>query len=240
LTELANTVSPGAVRDFNEMVIVVGLPGHGKTTLVRGETLAHLNNYPTGIALVHDVNRQFRDMCACYENVAEYRKAAAAAAAAKKPFPRGASIGGDASALIEFALELGRFHNSAGNVRLPIELAFDETSLMDESHTTHVPQLENMMVSNRRHLGIKPIYNVQRPTQLTEGFYSQATTVYILAQNSARRTRILEEYLGLPDNALLPLVGAGKYKYVMWRSGEGLVSPQRVPMAGPQRLLGVS
>jgi hypothetical protein len=230
------------------MVIVVGLPGHGKTTIVRGETLGHLNNHASGIALVHDVNRQFRDMCACFDDAAAWRAAAAAAGlrlvggrlVSDKPFHRGASVGGSAADLIQLALELGRAHNTAGNPQLPIELAFDETSLMDTSGSTHVHVLDNIVMSNRRHLGIKPIYNVQRPTQLTEGFYSQATAVYILAQNSARRTRVLEEYLGLPDGALLPLVGAGKYRYLLWRSGEGLVTPDRARLSAPQRQLGGS
>lgn len=212
------------MSDFNHAVVIVGLPGHGKTTIARGEVHHHLSTFPTGIALVHDPNRQFRDLCAVYDDVTAYRAAAAAAVAAKKPFPRGASIGGNAVDVTRLAVELGRAHNTAGNVKVPILDVKDESSLVTSSGSTFMGELDTQLLSNRRHWGIAPIYNVQKPTALTEGFYTMATRVVIFAQPSERRTRVLEEYLGLPDGALAELVGAPPFRYVEWQSGKGLVS----------------
>lgn len=208
---------------FNHAVVIVGLPRHGKTSIARDEVAAHLKNYPTGRALVHDPQRQFRDLCATFEDVAHWRRELQAAIAAKKPFPHGASLGGDASAVRDAAIELGKLHNNADNIRVPIMLVYDESSLMDTSGPTHIDKGDTALLSNRAHWGIAPIYNVQRPTALSEAFYTMATDVYIFAQPSERRTRVLEEYLGLPDDALRELVQAPQFRYRHYRMGEGLI-----------------
>lgn len=208
---------------FNHAVVIVGLPGHGKTTVARAEVLEHLKTHANGVALVHDPNRQFKDLCACYESVAAWRAAAAAAAAAKQPFPRGASIGGKASELTLAAIELGKRHNTAESTRVPVLVVYDESSLLDSSGSTYMGELDVQLLSNRRHWGIAPVYNVQKPTALQEGFYTMATRVYVFAQPSERRTRVLEDYLGLSDGELAELVGAQPFRYKLWCSGRGLV-----------------
>lgn len=210
------------MNDFNYSAIVVGPPQAGKTTIVRSIVNEHLKAHPTGYALVHDPNRQFRDICATYDDVAQWRKALDANGP-EKPFPRGASLGGSATSLTEAAIEIGRARNTAGNVRVPILVAYDESSLMESSGPTHLATLDTQLLSNRRHWGIGTVYNVQRATALTEGFYSMATDVYILTQPSETRTAKLEEYLGLAPGSLRELVGAPRYKFKHWTAERGLV-----------------
>jgi len=208
---------------FNRGYIVIAPPQHGKTTVVKAITIEHLRTYPTGIALVHDKNRQFLDICARYETIAEFRAAAAKAANENVPFPRGASFGCSSTEVSQLAYDLGRKHNTMEDVRMPILDVNDETSLMETSGSTHIAQIDLEINANRAHLGICPVYNAQRPTALTEAFYSMATDVIIFSMPSRRKARVLEEYLGLPDNALDGIVGWPKYKHVHWKQGEGLV-----------------
>lgn len=208
------------MREFNFASVIVGPPQMGKTTIARTLVRDHLA--AGGWAFVHDPNRQFRDMCAVYDDAAAWR-AAAAAAGKETPFPRGASLGGKATDVTQLAVDIGRAHNTADNIRVPIMLVYDESSLMGSSGGSYVGELDNALLSNRRHWGVGPVYNVQRPTALTEGFYNLATDVFILAQSSDRRTRVLEEYLGLPDGALDALVGAEPFTFRHWKAGKGLV-----------------
>ena len=209
--------------ELDQAVIVIGPPKHGKTTIGRELVKAHLEKYPTGIALVHDTNRQFTDLCRWTGSVAACRANVTAARREKKPIARGWAFGGESTPVSELAAELGQLHNRADDVRVPILLVYDETSMMESSGSTHIAQIDLRINANRRHWGIAPVYNLQRPTALTEAFYTMSTDVYVFAQPSERRTRVLEEYLGLADGRLARLVGAGKYTHAHWRQGEGLV-----------------
>lgn len=203
--------------------ILIGPPKHGKTTIVRELVLEHLRTYATGLALVHDTNRQYLDICACYESVGEFRAAAAAAGASGTPLARGASIGGDSTPIAELAWELGGIHNRDDRVAIPIMLAYDETSMMDSSGSTFITKIDLQINANRRHRGIAPVYNVQRLTALTEAFYDMTTDVYVFAQHKRRRVRQIEDQLGLEDGTLNVLLGAQKFVHVHWKQGEGLV-----------------
>lgn len=211
------------MSDYNFAAVIVGPPQSGKTTIVRKLVLDHLAAHPDNLALVHDPNRQFRDLCAVYETAKDWRAAISKAGVGVASFPHGASVGGSASELTAAAIEIGRAHNRAGAIRVPILLAYDESSLMGSSGPTHLGDQDTQLLSNRRHWGIGPVYNVQRVTALTEGFYTMATDVYVLTQPSESRTEKIEEYIGLPKGALRELVGAPRYKYKHWTAEKGLV-----------------
>lgn len=211
------------MSELDQAAIVVGLPKHGKTTIARMLVKEHLEKWGSGIAIVQDYNRQFGDLCARYETVEAFRAAATKARKEKRALPRGAAFGCKSSALAELARELGRLHNRDTDVRVPIMLVYDEASLMDTSGSTHISDIDEEINANRRHMGIAPVYNIQRPTALTEAFYTTATDVYVFSMPSAKRTSKLEELLGLADDRLAPLVGKPKFVHVHWKQGEGLV-----------------
>lgn len=209
--------------DFNFTALVIGPQRYGKTNEMKKITAAHLSEYPTGLALIHDPNRQFDDVCAVYEDAAAWRKAFDAACASGQPFPRGASIGGLAKDVREAAITLGKSRNVAKNVRIPILLGIDESSLMGTSSSTHISDEDNALISNRAHWGIGPMLIAQRVGALHAAWYANATLVILFAQVSERETAKAEERLGLPDGTLSDLVMAPKYRHRRWEVGKGLV-----------------
>lgn len=211
------------MTELDQATIVVGLPKHGKTTIARKEAHAHLQTFPSGLVLAHDKHEQLvPDLTRSYASADEWRKAYAAAAAAKQPFARGASFRGDSTEVARLAIELGERHNSAKNVRVPIKLIFDESSLMETSGATWMDKLDFQVFANRRHWGLAPFLNVQRQASLTAAFFEQATDVYVFAQTE-ENARELERKLSLPKGALQAIVNAPKFRYLHWRQGEGLV-----------------
>jgi hypothetical protein len=210
--------------EIDQATIVVGLPKHGKSTIARREALQWLETYPTGIVLAHDKHGELAgDICAPYRSVDDWRKAHAAEQA-----PGGASFRCASSDVIKLAIELGERFNAAKDVRLPMKVMIEESSLANTSGPTHMDSIDVEMFSNRRHYGIAPYYNVQRQSALMRAFYEQATDVYIFAQ-TARNARELEDKLSLPEGALdatitePPLRVCPKYRCLHWRQGEGLV-----------------
>ncbi len=206
-----------SVTSLNSLTIVVGPAEYGKSTIVRGKVLQHLRSHERGVAFVHDPHGQFSDMCAPYKDAAAVR-----AALASPRFYRGFSVGGSSSDVRALALELGERWNKSDNVRVPILWANDESSLMDSSSKNHMSAEDLAVCSNRRHWGIAPVLNVQSVTNLTRGWYEQATEVYVLSQVSEDRARLLEEYLGLRRGAMASIMGAPKFQYLHWLRGVGL------------------
>lgn len=213
------------MSQIDQMVIVIGPPKVGKTTHVRSLVIDHLTRHPTGIALVQDTNGdQFRDICATYDNTDQYRAAVAAAASEQKKIARGSAFRGFASsAMRRLAIEIGDKYNSADSVRVPIMLAYDETSMMESSGSTHIDREDLQMISTRRHKGIAPIFNCQHESTLTQAFFDVATDVIVFSQASSDRCAALEKKLGLQKSALARLIGAPKHVYAHWRQGEGLI-----------------
>jgi hypothetical protein len=209
------------VTEIDQATIIVGLPKHGKTTIARRVALEHLTKYPTGRVLAHDLHQQFvPDLAAAYETIEQWR---AAQMDATKPAPRGASFQCSSAEVARLAVELGKRHNKAKDVKLPIALIFDEASLMDTSGPTFMDRLDFQLFANRRHWGLAPVFNVQRQSSLMSAFYEQATDVYIFSQTD-ENARELERKLSLPKGALAPTVNAPKYRHLHWRQGEGIVA----------------
>jgi hypothetical protein len=208
--------------EFNFCALVVGPPQYGKTTILRELVIEHLRTYPTGLALVHDPNLQLRDVCATYEDAAHWKRAFDEHLRSGKPFPRGASIGGEAEDIRNEAIALGKARNSADNVRIPILLGFDESSLLDSSSSTHIGKDDRRLLCMRRHWGIGPIYNAQTVTGLDTTFFVLSTLVIVLSQASERETEKLEQRIGVLPGATRGLVMAPPFRYIRWERGKGL------------------
>jgi len=205
--------------------LAIGAPGSGKTTKIRRWVHDFLLANPTGIAIVHDTQGQFGDMCASYATVEEFVHAARRAADERLTIQRSIAITMDDSQHVaEFAVALGERHNARKPiVRMPIFLAWDETSMLDGTGSTHIGRLDNRINTTRRHLGIQTAANLQRPGALPRGMYELATDVVIFRQTSEDAARDLERNLGLSKMTLQPMLTAPKYRYAHWRSGLGLV-----------------
>lgn len=208
---------------FNFCAIIIGPPEHGKTSALRSLVREHLGAHETGLALVHDPNRQLRDICAVYEDAAAWRRAFDAACKSGEPFPRGASIGGKAEHVRDEAIALGKARNESDNVRIPILLAMDESSLMGTSSAHHLGDEDRELLSNRRHWGIGPVYNAQTVTGLHESFFTLATVVIVFAQQSERETEKLELRIGVPEGSSRGLVNAPPFRFLRFERGKGFV-----------------
>lgn len=209
------------MSEIDQSVITIGPPKCGKTTIVRQLVRAHLLKYPEGIALVHDVNHQFKDLCAMYETVAEWHDKRELALAAGETFPRGAAFFGfrQSKDIAELALRLGREMNTAGDVRMPIFLAYDESAMMTGSGSTYIGELDLQINTSRRHLGIALAYNTQRESALMQAFFETATDVFVFRQSSEESVRSIEKKIGLQRGALMKLLVAENFTYAHWASG---------------------
>jgi len=205
--------------------LAIGAPESGKTTVIRRWMHDFLVANPTGIAIVHDTQRQFGDLCASYATPDEYIEAASKAAAQRASIQRSIAITGhESQPVAELALALGKRHNlGKPMVRVPIMLAWDETSVLDATGSTFVGKLDWEIATTRRHLGIRTAHNLQRPGSLPRAMYEIATDVVIFRLTSDDTARDLETKLGLTRMTLQPMIGAPKFRYAHWRSGAGLV-----------------
>lgn len=209
---------------IDSAVLLIAPPQHGKTTYVRNLCEQHLLLYPHGIALVHDVKMEFSELCSMYESVDEYRAAHERAVAEQKPIARGAAFSCmEWEPIAELAFELGTLHNRLGNIRLPIFLACDETSMIETSGSTHIGRRDLQIAAQRAHLGISSAMNLQRRSALMDAFYDMCTDVIIFGMHSDDDARVLEKRLGLPKRSLQPMVGAPPFVYAHWKQGRGLV-----------------
>ena len=216
--------------DIDHLALVIGLPKSGKTTVMRREVHDHLRDYSSGIAIVHDTQMQFRDLCASYETADDYRAAARLARSKGTPLPRGIAITGvDSAQVTELAMELGRAHNLGRDIKpLPIYAAFDETSTMSATQASWVDGRDWTMMVTRRHLCISLGFNLQDVTNLPPKVFAMATDVYIMRIPGPRAARMLEERLGLPpsylDGLIAPPVGrCPQFVAAHWKQGVGLV-----------------
>ncbi len=211
--------------EIDQQVIAIGAPKCGKTTIAHGLCLAHLKRFPQGVALVHDVNAQFRDLCALYETVQDWRDARELARANEEPFPHGAAFTGfdQSEEIAKLAFEIGRQRNTAFEVRTPIFCAFDETAAIEDSGSTFIGRMQLRISTQRRHLGISLAYNLTRESALMSAFYETATDVFVFRQSSEESVRAIEKKIGLPKGSLMRLLTAPNYEYAHWQAGKGLI-----------------
>jgi hypothetical protein len=209
---------------LNKLGILVGPSEYGKSTIVRGEVVTHLASHPRSVAFVHDPHGEYApDLCTSYESP----DAARAALQAMRPgLSRGFSVRGKSSQVRDLAIEVGKRSNKKDNVRVPVLLAHDESSLMNSSGKTHMSDEDLDLCSNRRHYGVYALLNVQTVRALTEGWFSNATDVWILSQQNEDDARELEKRIGLGKGMLMRsrIWKAPPFKFLHWRRGEGMVN----------------
>jgi hypothetical protein len=207
----------GAIVNF--FGLIIGPPEFGKTSLAVEIVETFLAQDVNVFA--HDPNRQFRGRCAEYADAAAWRSAAEAAAKTSSPMPRGSLFGCKAKEVRDLMVDLGQKWNDVDRVRVPMLGVFDEGSMLGTSGPTWISEEDQMVISNRRHLGMGLLINLQRPTMLTSAFSEIATDVYLLQQNG-KRVDALEETLNLRPGALARVVELPPHRYVHWTRKGGL------------------
>lgn len=209
---------------LNMLGIVCGPSDYGKSTILRGVVLDHLQSHRRARAFVQDPHGEYEDMARTYASASEAR----AALATDPRTPRGFSIRDAWSSVRDLAMEVGRNagNSKKGGVHVPVLAAADESSLMDSSSKTNMSREDIDVVSNRVHYGVALLLNVQAVKNLTEGWYQNATHVWIFSQSNDDDARELERRLGIDKGTLRrsKVWRAPPFIYALWRRGEGLVS----------------
>ncbi len=213
---------------LNRLGICIGPSDHGKSTVVRGEVVGHLDSHPRALAFVHDPHGEYaksprdRGICREYESADAAREALARNL---RDLPRGFAIRGSSSAVRDLAVEVGKRHNTKHAVAVPILQADDESSLLDSSTKTNISKEDLDLCSNRGHYGIYKLLNAQSVKAVTEAWFSNASDVWIFSQANEDDARELEKRLNLKKGRLLSssIMDAPPFKFFHWRRGKGLL-----------------
>lgn len=201
------------------MGIACGPPKMGKSSLAAEVVRSMLESGV--VVLAHDPKKQYRGLCAEYENADAWREAARKAAASKTPMPLGASIGGKAADVTALAMELGKRFNDVRRVRVKMCLVFDEGSVLGSSGSSWIGAEDNELLATRRHLGIGLLFLIQRPSMLTTAFWEMATDAYLF-RVAGKRLDGLTETIHLPEGALAPVANLPPFRYVRVSIGDGI------------------
>ncbi len=208
----------------NYFALVIGPPGHGKSSLCA--ELAEDRLRAGRWVLVQDTNREFGRLCASYATPDAFLAALRAAGDGGQPLPAGAALPclSGADELLELGIRLGReWNQERGHVTEPLCIVINEASGFEESGPTYLGKVQNLLLNQRRHLGLELVYCLQRPTMLPRPVYDVATDVYLFFQASSARTRELEGLLGLERGELDVLLTLPPHRYLHWtpRRGDG-------------------
>jgi hypothetical protein len=214
------------LEKVNYFALLVGPPEHGKSSLSAELALDRLKRGRW--VLAQDQNHEFGRFCARYPTAVDFKRALARASEEGKPFPQGAAFpcAGDdgADEVLQLAVDLGeQWNRAAGGTREPICVVNNEASGFDGAGSTFLGKLQNVVLNQRRHLGIELIYCLTRPSMLPRPVYDVATDAFLFYQPSLQRIRELESLLGLDRGELERLSSLARHAYVHWtpRRGDG-------------------
>ncbi len=210
----------------NYFALLVGPPEHGKSSLSAELALERMKQGRW--VLAQDQNEEFGRFCARYPTAGAFTAALAAAADDGRRMPAGAAFpcAGEQGAdeVLQLAVDLGeQWNRAAGGTREPICVVINEASSFEGAGSSFLGKLQNVVLNQRRHLGLELIYCLTRPSMLPRPVYDVATDAYLFFQPSAERVRALEPLLGLERGQLDPLLTLPPHRYLHWqpRRGDG-------------------
>ena len=208
------------LEKVNYFAVLVGPPEHGKSSLSAELALERLKRGRW--VLAQDQNHEFGRFCTRYPTAVEFKRALARAAEEGKSIPSGAAFPDE---VLQLAVDLGEQWNrgSAGGTREPICVVINEASGFDGAGSTFLGKLQNVVLNQRRHLGLELVYCLTRPSMLPRPIYDVATDAFLFYQPSTERIRTLESLLGLGRGELDRLGTLPPHAYLHWtpRRGDG-------------------
>jgi hypothetical protein len=208
----------------NYFALLVGPPEHGKSSLAAQLALERLE--AGRWLLAQDQNAEFGRLCVRYPTTDAFLGELAAAAEDGRRVPAGAAFPcvDGADDVLRLGVTLGEQWNRAhGFTREPICVVINEASGFESTGSTYLDRLQNVVLNQRRHLGLELIYCLTRPSMLPRPVYDVATDVFLFFQPSSDRIRALEGLLGLERGELEPLLELPPHRYLHWtpRRGDG-------------------
>jgi hypothetical protein len=208
----------------NYFALVIGPPEHGKSSLAAQLALERLE--AGRWLLAQDQNGEFGRLCVTYPTTTAFLAELVAAADEGRSVPAGAAFPcvDGADDVLRLGVTLGeQWNRTHGFTREPICVVINEASGFEGSSSTYLDRLQNVVLNQRRHLGLELVYCLTRPSMLPRPVYDVATDVFLFFQPSSDRTRTLEGLLGLERGALEPLLSLPPHRYLHWtpRRGDG-------------------
>jgi hypothetical protein len=202
--------------------ILLGPPRSGKTSLAL--ELAHERAELGRWVFVQDANREAGHLMPSYSSVAQWREAAAAAAAAGEPLERMAAIEclESADELIEHVSALGQQWNVEGQRGESICLVLNEFSDLDKAGSTWMGKPLTRLLSKRRHYGVECIFALQFLGMVPTKAWEILTDCYLFRMPRGSTRRKLEELFSLAEGALDCLADLERHRYLHWSAETGI------------------
>jgi hypothetical protein len=214
------------VKKPSFMALLIGPPEHGKTSAAA--ELAEQRLVAGSFVLAQDPDREFGRFCVRYASAEEFLVAVAAAAKQGRTLAGGASFRTiSPDKLLALAVELGELWNRGdedAGVRQPICIVVNEVSEFEESGSTHIGKGLYAALSQRRHLGLEPIFAMQDPTQLPAKVFGYATEIHLFRHSRHDVVLELERRLGREKGDLVALLDLPAHQRAIWRPVVGFQS----------------
>ncbi len=130
---------------------------------------------------------------------------------------------GSAEEMMRGVQAFGGQHNKQRDVRVPMFVVFDESSLIETSGPSWQGKVDLEVLATRRHIGAGFVYNVQRVTVLPRQFWDMSTDLFVFQQLVSRDVALIEEYAMLEPGTLQGNLPGEKHKFLHIRRGVGIV-----------------
>lgn len=184
-------------------LILAGPPGAGKTSLAREFVQSHVRK-KAGV-FVMDCNSQFADILPWYESVSHYHWAQVKRQEEGKQVELSAAIGSaESEELTDYVVSLCKKREDPECTwKVPyFVLVYDEVTLIRGMGPSYVPPSMEILLGNRRHIGVILCILCQEMTQLHPRWQGLATGIAVFKTKSRERQRVIAKRFGIEPEHL--------------------------------------